>query len=126
MLGLRSDTSSYSNTWSFWGGKQEKGEINGDTLSREVQEELGNISGVINSYAFDHYVSKDKKFVYASYITIVDNEFVPELNEEHLGYAWVDIGRWPKPLHNGARIILENKNNLKKLKQLVELHSNNC
>ena len=31
----------------------------------------------------------------------MDNEFVPVLNYEHLGYAWIDAGQWPKPMHPG-------------------------
>ena len=28
-------------------------------------------------------------------------EFVPVLNDEHLGYAWIDSGTWPRPMHPG-------------------------
>ena len=31
----------------------------------------------------------------------VENEFVPKLNDEHVGYAWIDSGTWPKPMHPG-------------------------
>tara|TARA_B100001287_G_C22682302_1_gene531220 strand:+ start:2228 stop:2659 length:432 start_codon:yes stop_codon:yes gene_type:complete len=124
MLGLRSESSTFSGTWSFWGGKLENTEYFGETLDRELEEELGKISGVQNTYALDDYESKDGKFKYASYVTIVNDEFIPTLNSEHVGYCWVEVDKWPKPLHNGARIILENKFNKKKIKQLVELYSN--
>ena len=123
MLGLRSETSTFSGTWSFWGGKLEKSEFFGETLDRELLEELGKIKGIENTFALDDYESKDGKFKYASYVTIVKEEFIPTLNNEHVGYCWVDVDKWPKPLHNGARIILENKFNKKKIKQLVELYS---
>jgi len=32
---------------------------------------------------------------------VVDQEFQPELNSEHLGYAWIDSGTWPRPMHPG-------------------------
>jgi len=32
---------------------------------------------------------------------VVDQEFVPVLNDEHLGYAWIDQGTWPRPMHPG-------------------------
>jgi hypothetical protein len=28
-------------------------------------------------------------------------EFVPELNDEHVGWAWVASGVFPRPLHSG-------------------------
>jgi hypothetical protein len=28
-------------------------------------------------------------------------EFIPKLNDEHCGYAWVGDGQYPKPLHPG-------------------------
>ena len=31
----------------------------------------------------------------------MDTEFTPRLNYEHLGYAWIDVGTWPKPMHPG-------------------------
>lgn len=123
MLGLRSESSTFSGTWSFWGGKLENTEYFGETLDREIYEELGKIKGIENTYALDDYESKDGKFKYASYVTIVANEFIPTLNNEHIGYCWVDVDNYPKPLHNGARIVLENKHNRKKIKQLVELFS---
>ena len=32
---------------------------------------------------------------------VVDHEFVPVLNYEHLGYAWIDRDTWPRPMHPG-------------------------
>jgi len=31
----------------------------------------------------------------------VNQEFRPRLNYEHIGYAWIDSGTWPKPMHPG-------------------------
>jgi hypothetical protein len=31
----------------------------------------------------------------------VAEEFQPRLNSEHLGYAWIDSGSWPRPMHPG-------------------------
>ena len=41
LLNLRSKSVSYPNTWSFWGGKIEKGEEPIDALRREMNEEIG-------------------------------------------------------------------------------------
>ena len=32
---------------------------------------------------------------------VVAEEFQPRLNSEHLGYAWIDAGQWPRPMHPG-------------------------
>jgi hypothetical protein len=31
----------------------------------------------------------------------VDGEFIPRLNHEHIGYAWIATGSIPRPLHPG-------------------------
>ena len=41
LLNLRSNDVSYPHTWSFWGGKIEKGEQPLDALRRELKEEMG-------------------------------------------------------------------------------------
>ena len=40
-------------------------------------------------------------FVYNTFFCQVKEEFIPVLNDEHLGYAWVEHGLYPKPLHPG-------------------------
>ncbi len=59
-----------------------------------------------------------------SFVSIITDEFHPELNDEHVGYAWVDIGAWPRPLHAGTRLILQNKNNIKKLNLIQQVIEN--
>ena len=31
----------------------------------------------------------------------VQKEFIPNLNDEHIGFAWINSGTWPKPIHPG-------------------------
>jgi predicted DNA-binding transcriptional regulator AlpA len=31
----------------------------------------------------------------------LSTEFTPRLNHEHLGYAWIDAGTFPRPMHPG-------------------------
>ena len=50
-----------------------------------------------------------------------ENEFIPTLNIEHNGYAWVSFNKWPKPLHQGLRNTLSNKVNLTKLETVFKL-----
>jgi len=44
---------------------------------------------------------------YTTFLQKVTNEFVPELNDEHDGYAWSPITAPPEPLHPGCRIALD-------------------
>jgi hypothetical protein len=55
---------------------------------------------------------------------VVDKEFQPpKLNGESAGYAWVDIGQWPKPLHNGAKITLSKNGGTQKLHTILKINS---
>jgi ADP-ribose pyrophosphatase YjhB (NUDIX family) len=119
LLGLRSTDSSHPLTWSFFGGKVEEGETLGYALQRELEEELINFPKIIKTIPLDNFVSNDDGFNYASFVSLIVDEFHPKLNDEHVGYAWVDIGAWPRPLHAGTRLILQNKNNIKKLNLIL-------
>lgn len=124
-LQLRSDNSTYSGTWSFWGGKQEQNETPFETLLRELNEEIGIIPDVGKVYPLHKYVSRDKNFEYNSYVLTVYEEFVPQLNGESSGYAWVDIGIYPRPLHRGAKTVLLNKKMTEKIKTILKNQKEN-
>ncbi len=72
-------------------------------LDRECKEEMGFVPDVKKTYPFDIYESKDKNFRYYTFVCIVEDEFLPTLNEESIGYLWINLGTWPKPMHSGAR-----------------------
>ena len=124
LLNLRSGRVKYPHTWSFWGGKMEKNEDPLDALRRELKEEMGFIPPMSELNPLDTYISKDKSFTYYTYVIVTPKEFIPTLNHESSGYAWVDITKWPKPLHDGAKITLNNKKNISKLKKLFQTFSN--
>ena len=44
---------------------------------------------------------------YSTFLQKVTNEFTPELNDEHDGWAWVPVASPPAPLHPGCSIALE-------------------
>jgi len=69
------------------------------------------------------YQSKDKNFYYYSFVAVVDKEFSPVLNGESAGYAWVNIGVWPQPLHNGARLTLNKNGGTDKLQTILKIHT---
>jgi len=124
LLNLRSGKVKYPFTWSFWGGKIEKDEEALVALRRELTEEMGFIPPMEKLNPLDTYTSKDKSFVYHTFVILTPKEFIPNLNHESSGYAWVDIGKYPQPLHDGAKITLENKKNILKLKKLKQSFTN--
>lgn len=119
---LRSDmTKKNPSTWSFWGGKSENFERTIDTIKREISEETNlDMSHILKFYPLHKYVSKDNQFEYQAYITLIDNEFVPILNHESGGYAWVTNGIYPRPLHFGTKAILFNTRVNKKIKTIID------
>lgn len=99
---LRNTHGKYSGTWGLVGGKIEHNETVIDALNREIMEELGGIINGLELYPIEKFVSANKKFIYHTFLTTVEEEFVPLLNSEHRGYCWVDLKDHPKPLHPGV------------------------
>lgn len=97
---MRSDVKHHG-TWGLPGGKMEAGETIMDTIVRECQEELGSMPEYIQLVPLEKFTSLDKKFTYHTFFCSIANEFAPTLNDEHIGWAWVKSGNWPKPLHPG-------------------------
>ncbi len=97
---LRNDAK-HPGTWGLPGGKIEVGETLLGGMERECTEELGSFPVYQKLVPIEKFTSSDDKFVYHTFVCVVDTEFVPVLNHEHLGYAWMDSGHWPKPLHPG-------------------------
>lgn len=109
MLNLRSETVTYSNNWGFVGGKIENNETAIEALYREMYEELGDsVPPIEDIIPFDVFCTKNDKFKYYSFIVVIQDEFIPDLNDESTGYSWVKIGNWPRPLHPGAKSTLYN------------------
>lgn len=109
------------NVWGLVGGTNEDMETAWEGLQREIQEEIGNIPNIKKTLPLETFISKDDKFYFHTYLCIVDNEFIPKLNNEHDGYAWASFGKWPKPLHNGLANTLRSKTNQQKLETVFEL-----
>ena len=103
LLNLRSPHKTHKLTWSLWGGMAEKNETPKECLIREITEEVGFLPEFSKIYPFDIYESRNRDFRYYTFVCVVDNEFIPTINAEAVGYCWTRLGIWPKPLHDGVR-----------------------
>lgn len=88
-------------SWGLPGGRIEPGESLRDAMIRECREELGFVPDFVRLVPIEKFTTVDGAFSYHTFYCSIDKEFVPELNHEHLGYAWIDSGTWPKPMHPG-------------------------
>jgi len=109
-----------NNLWGLVGGTNEGTETPWESLKREISEEIGTVE-IKKTIPLETFVSNDDKFQFHTYLCLVDNEFIPILNDEHDGYAWVSFTKWPKPLHHGLRNTLQNKTNQLKLETVFKL-----
>ena len=92
------------NTWGTWGGAIDEGEDPKTAAAREVREEAGwnGNFNLIPMFVFTH----PSGFRYSNFLAVVETEFTPQLNWESQGFAWVDYGDWPSPLHPGLASLL--------------------
>lgn len=87
--------------WGLPGGKIESNETIMAAIQRECSEELGLMPEYIRLVPLEKFTTADSNFCYHTFFCCVQDEFIPTLNEEHIGYAWIDSGTWPKPMHPG-------------------------
>ena len=120
LLQQRSGSVNHPRTWAFFGGKAEKYERPIQTLLRECEEELGVLPNINKVFPLNQCISPDKKFEYNTFVIAVFEEFIPMLNNESEGYAWVRIGNWPRPLHPGVKAQLYNRELIKKVKTILD------
>ncbi len=97
---LRNDVKHPGN-WGLPGGKLESGETLLSGMERECIEELGYFPQYQRLVPLEKFTSADRTFEYHTWVCSVDQEFVPTLNHEHLGYAWINAGIFPRPMHPG-------------------------
>lgn len=93
---LRSDNNL---SWGVPGGKIEKDETLLEGIERECIEEIGYFPNDAKLVPIQKFVNNS--FTYHTFFCAVENEFVPILNGEHIGYAWVGMNQHPKPMHPG-------------------------
>lgn len=109
-----------NNVWGIVGGNTEISETPWEGLQREIQEEIGSVD-ILKTVPLEKFQSQDKHFTFHTYLCIKECEFIPNLNYEHDGYAWVSYGKWPGPLHYGLKNTLNKKTNQTKIKTIFDV-----
>jgi 8-oxo-dGTP pyrophosphatase MutT (NUDIX family) len=97
---LRND-SKHPGAWGLPGGKLEPGETLLGGMERECIEELGSFPTYLRLIPLEKFTAPDGAFEYHTWVCVLSTEFTPRLNHEHLGYAWIDAGTFPRPMHPG-------------------------
>lgn len=123
LLNMRAPHKTHAMQWALFGGMVEKDEQPKDALMRELTEEMNFIPDIEKIYPFDVYQSRDGHFKYYSFVCIVEDEFSPILNDENCGYCWINLGVWPKPMHQGAKISFCNLKAVERIKMMVAQHT---
>lgn len=118
---LHRTQSKQNNVWGLVGGTNEDTETPWEGLKREIQEEIGALPNIKKTIPLETFVSNDDHFSFHTYLCVVEHEFIPKLNGEHDGYAWVSFGKWPKPLHTGLANTLRSRTNQQKLETVFKL-----
>lgn len=114
-LFLLRNIGSWPDTWGLPGGKLNPDEDPITALNREIREELGGV--IINPeyVPVEIFTSTNSNFTYHTFFIAVEDEFVPVLNHEHQGYAWLPLNAAPKPLHPGIMRTLNKRDIIKKI-----------
>ena len=100
-LYLMRDDPKHPDTWGLPGGRIESGETLIEAIVRECEEELGGMPNYIKLVPLEKFTTADQHFAYHTFFCSVATEFVPQLNHEHTGWAWLASGVWPRPMHPG-------------------------
>lgn len=112
---LRNDKKCH--TWGLPGGKVELGETLRQGLERECMEEINYWPQAAKLFPIEQFTSLDERFAYHTFYCLIEKEFIPVLNDEHIGYSWVNGNTYPKPLHRG----LFNTLNYDIIKQKIQI-----
>jgi len=126
LLFLLRDNDTHSDTWGLVGGKVEDNETVMQALEREIIEEVGRKILIKKTIPLELFNSEDGNFEYHTFVCLIDEEFIPNLSDEHKGYCWCDVQSFPKPLHPGLWSSLNNFEIQKKLHTVKDILEITC
>lgn len=118
---LQKANGKHQGTWGLVGGTNMTGESPWQGLQREITEELGFFPVIKKTIPLEKFVSNDSVFNFHTYFCIVEEEFVPKLSSEHVGWGWFDLGFLPKPVHRGLNLSLRNKIIQTKIQTIIDI-----
>jgi len=121
-LFLMRNDKKYKGHWGLPGGKIEEDESLIETIHRECLEEMGVVPDYIKLVPIDKFTADANQFCYHTFFCLVNKEFIPDLNHEHIGYAWVDADTIPKPLHPGFWATLKDEDIFQRIETLTDLY----
>ena len=110
-----------NNLWGLVGGTNEGAETPWEGLKqRNPRRNWPFLPDIKKTLPLESFISPDSRFHFHTYLCVIQEEFIPNLNNEHDGYAWCSFSKWPKPLHHGLRNTLQSKVNLTKLQTVFQ------
>ena len=121
-LYLMRDDKKYHGHWALPGGKVESGEGLLGALERECTEEMGVMPEYVKLIPIEKFTAETGHFCYHTFYCILEDEFIPDLNHEHVGYSWINAGIIPKPLHPGFWATLKVDDIFKRIDTIRELY----
>jgi 8-oxo-dGTP pyrophosphatase MutT (NUDIX family) len=121
VLLLQKSNGKHEGTWGLVGGTTVAGETPWQGLQREIEEEIGQLPVIIKTIPLETFVSNDKVFNFHTYLCLIDNEFIPNLSDEHCAWAWATIDKAPRPLHQGLRNSFNSKIIRTKLQTIFDI-----
>lgn len=105
-------------SWGVPGGKIEENETLLEGLERECKEEINYFPNNAKLIPIQKFVNNN--FTYHTFFCAIDQEFIPILNNEHVGYAWIGDEQHPKPMHPGLFSTINIDIVKEKIKSLTE------
>lgn len=121
----------FPGTWCLPGGTQEEGETLLECAIREAKEEVGEFpdspitywtrrvsspeapvlqlapTTAVPSEELPGAAQPGEQVDFTTFVQRVDEQFVPTINNESVGYAWAPADQPPEPLHPGVRVVLQ-------------------
>lgn len=122
-LYLMRDDKKYRGHWGLPGGKVEDDESLLEAIERECVEEMSFMPEYVKLIPIEKFTADGEFFSYHTFYCIVEKEFTPTLNHEHIGYAWVDADIIPTPLHPGLWATLKIDDIFKRINTLKDLYT---